>query len=70
MSLITVTKAIRIDYKVLKKIEEVGSLMNDLAEELEEIAREDDFYNDLHESALNTSAHIETFLGMYAERNV
>ncbi len=70
MSLITVTKAIRIDHKTLRQIEEVGSLMGDLAEELEEIAREDDFYNDLYESALNTSAHIETFLGMYAERNL
>ena len=69
MSLIKVTKAIRIDNEVLDKIEEASSLMKNLVEELEEIAREDDFYSDLCEYALSSNAYIETFLDAYMKRN-
>lgn len=69
MSLVTVTKAIRIDERTLDKIESAQRLLEDICEELEDIVREDDFYSFLLESGERASANIKDFLLAYAERN-
>lgn len=69
MSLVKVTKSIRIDERTLDKIQEAQGLLDDICEELEEIVREDDYYSFLLESGNKAAANIKDFLIAYAERN-
>lgn len=69
MSLIKATKEIRIDNEVLKKIEEVASIMKTLTKELGEIRLEDTSYSDLYIYAWRVRTHMETFLDAYTECN-
>lgn len=69
MSLVEVSKSIRIDNHALDKIEAVRSLLDDICEELENIVHEDDHYCELLESGYKASAYVQTFLDAYAERD-
>lgn len=69
MSLITITKAIRIDERTLDKIESAQRLLDSICDELEEIVNEDDHYSFLLESGERASAGILDFLNAYAERD-
>lgn len=69
MSLVAVTKSIRIEDSALDKIEAVQSLLDEICAELDDIVREDDHYSFLLESGVRASVNIQTFLDAYAERD-
>lgn len=69
MSLVAVTKSIRIEDSVLDKIETAQTLLDQICEELDEIVQEDDHYSFLLESGVRASVNIQTFLDAYAERD-
>lgn len=70
MSLVKVTKSIRIEDSVLDKIEAAQTLLDQICEDLDEIVQEDDHYSFLLESGVRASANIQTFLDAYAERDL
>ncbi len=69
MSLVAVTKSIRIEDSVLDKIEAAQTLLDQICEELDEIVQEDDHYSFLLDSGVRASVNIQTFLDAYAERD-
>lgn len=69
MSMVKVTKSIRIDERALDKIQAAERLLDEICEELEEIVQEDDYYSFLLESGNRAQANIKDFLVAYAERN-
>lgn len=69
MSLIAVSKAIRIDERALIKIEATQRLLDNICEELEEIVQEDDYFSFLLESGERAAASIKDFMSDYAKRN-
>lgn len=65
MRYIQTCKAIRMDYKTLEQLKETNRIIETIAHELDELAREDSNYKDIANDAWNASACLDDFLEAY-----
>lgn len=65
MRYIKTCKAIRMDYDTLQKLQDTNNILETIAHELEELAREDAEYRDLTDDAWKASGCLEDFLDSY-----
>lgn len=65
MRYVQTCKAIRIDEKVLKQLEEAQKIMETISDELKELSDNDKHYFFIHEDASSASACLWDFLQSY-----
>ena len=65
MGYIKTYKAIRIDRNTLDLLNQTNSILNDIVCELNELAKEDEVYNDFANDAWHAEASLDDFLVSY-----
>lgn len=67
--IVKIVKSIRIDGQALDKMDDTLSILDAIIDGLHEIVQEDDFYQDLYESARHAWGALSDFMDAYAERD-
>lgn len=68
-NVIKIVKSIRIDNKALETMDKTCCILDTIVDELHEIIKEDDYYQNLYDSAKAAWAGLSDFLDAYAERD-